>query len=84
LFEFVTDFISIVTLEKPFVDSHESKSEPSILFSNLPYLIIREVCPKSPTYKEFTGEGNNVPEFFQSINIAEIDAPKIAYVRIIF
>jgi hypothetical protein len=66
------------------MNTHETKPKPPVFLSNLIYFFVRQICTEGATDEEFGGKLHDTPELLQTLDIADINAPEIAYVRIIF
>lgn len=55
------------------MNTHKTEPKTPVFLTDLIYLLVGEVCPKSTTDKEFTCKCDNSFEFFKTVNISEVN-----------
>ena len=81
--KFWCDFISLTTLYQPFVHSHDAKTKPPIFFTNTLYLGIGEISANRSAYEKLRAKFYNTMQFFDTVDVRQIDAAKITNVTVI-
>ena len=76
-------FVTVATLEHPFVDAHQPETEPAVLLTDFLNLLIGQVGPKRSTEQELGSQFEDRPKLFDALDASQIDAAKVTHIGVV-